>query len=181
MVAHVFLIGPSLQAAPVELAQVAQAGALFLVAQHVHALIGVKLVGNILNAEFGFQQVVVPAGGNAQGLVAALVGGGAHLVPGQVMARAAAGEEILEFPARLVIVGFAGGAPVGQGQALGGQGGGGVYSVGMAVGAVIGPQFSLGEQFVGGRGKFRPLAVGDDGAANAVAPHAHRGEARIDL
>lgn len=83
------MVSPCFEHAPVVLAEVAQVDALLLVVEHVHALAGVELIRHVLIAELGFDQVVAAAHGEAEGVGAAFVGGGADFVQSQGVSDAA--------------------------------------------------------------------------------------------
>ena len=74
-VAGFLVVCPRLQLPPVELALVAQVEVVAVVARHVHALVGVVLVGNVLHTQFQLQQMGIAAQRKTQRVVAGVVAG----------------------------------------------------------------------------------------------------------
>jgi hypothetical protein len=150
-VVHLFLVGACLQRSPVKLAGVAQIHAALGVVQHVHALVRVELERHVLKAQLGLEQVVVVLERQAHGLVARVIGGGAHFVARQVVP-GTAGEVVgLEVGTGGVVVGLAGGAAVADVEGIRGMGDGHVGATRLVVAPVEGTDFALGDALAGWR------------------------------
>ena len=165
-----------LQAAPVELAQVAQVDALLGVVGHVHALVGEQLLRHVLVAQGQFQQVFAQLVGQAEFMVTALEGGGSHLVQPGPLAQAPGGAAVLELATRRVVVGLAVAAGIADVELLGGMQRREVAATRIIVAAIETTHLALAQAGGARRGKLRGHTVGDDGAANAVAAHADRAD-----
>ena len=181
VVIDLFIVCTRLQRAPVELAEIAQVHALLVVVEHIHALIRVELVRHVLNADFSFEQVIVFIERQSQAVVARLIGGGANFVVRQGMPDATGEIIILEISARGVIVGLAGRAAIADARPLGGIGGRNIGAARLVVAAVESTNLTLGDGTLPGRCKFRYARLGDNRPADAVTPHAHRRNTRINL
>ena len=187
-VLDVLMVDARLQLAPGEVAEVAQVHALLVVAEHVHALVRPQLLGQILQAELGLDQVGAAAERHPQRVVAGVVGGRADFVGRQGVARAAceAGgrsrdeEPVLEVAAGVVVVRLRDGAGVGDVESLGRVGGCRVGAFGIAVAAVVGADLALDQAAFARLGKFGVGGLGDDRAADAVAADADRRDPGVD-
>ena len=102
-VVHVLVIDLGLEVAPGEVAGVVEIEVLLLVAEHVHALVGEELLGDVLVTELGLDEVAARLPGQIQVLVAAVIGRGTDHVQGQGMVEPARGRGALEVATRLVI------------------------------------------------------------------------------
>jgi len=118
LVPGMLVVHPGFQLAPVVEPRIAQVELIALVAGHVHVLVGETLIGNILGAHFQIHHVVAVAGGDVDGLVARLVGGGAHRIPGNPMGTGGGVEGLvprLKIAPRLIVVRFRRGTVEGDG------------------------------------------------------------------
>ncbi|MPM65935.1 hypothetical protein SDC9_112839 [bioreactor metagenome] len=175
------MVSPCFEHAPFELAQIAQIDALLLIVEHVHALVGVELVGHILITELGFDQMVATAQGEPEGMRAALVGGRSDFVESQAVADAAGRRVLPEIAAGLVVVGLGQRPGVADAEVFGGQRGRHVAADGVVVAAGEGADLALGQRALPRCRKLRRRSFGDDGTTNAVAAHADRRDACEDL
>ena len=173
------MVGPRLELAPAVLALVAQVELVAVVARHVHALVGVVLVGNVLQAQAHFDKVLITAKGIRERMVAGLVARRSHLVAPQPLRWLVAGGRAggLEVAGRLVVVGLGGGAVVAQAHLLGGVGGREVEAHAVAIAAIKSASLALDAPALAGEGEFGRGRVDLDGGANAVTAHADRGNA----
>ena len=178
-VACALVVHACLQLAPAALALVAQVELLAVVAGHVHALVGKVLVGNVLHAQAQIDHILRAAPGQAEAVVAREVAAGADLVATQpalgLVGRCRACG--LEVAGRAVVVRLRHRAVVAQAELFGGVGGAGMAAFGVAVAAAPDAHFAFAQRARTGRGKGGWQRFDLDGGTNAVAAHAHRGDA----
>ena len=86
-----------------------------------------------------------------------------------------------EFATCGVVVRLAGGTNVADIEAVGGVAAREVDAVGCVVAAVERTRLAFDDGALARRGKFWRARLGNDGAANAVATGAHRGDASVNL
>jgi len=180
VVIDLLVIGAGLQLAPAELAQIAQVDTALVVVEHVHALVGIQLVRDVLRAELGFEQLAGAADGDAQLIVVGFIGGGADLIPRQRVAGPAGFPVILEVATGVVIVGLGDGAGIVEAEPVGGVGGVEMAVHGIAVAAVTAADLALGQALLAVLGEFRQGRLDHDGAADRISADAHRRDAGID-
>ena len=173
------VIHAGIQVTPGELALPVQIEALFGVAQHVHALVGVELFGHILIAERQVEPLLVAAPGHAQKVVAHVVGRGADHVAPQVLAGIAGGGEALEVASGLVIVGLGQAAVVADGKGVGAVMRRETQILAAAVGAVARADLAAGDGLAR-RGELWRGGFHVDRAADGIAANGHGRHARID-
>ncbi len=133
---RIFMIGPRFQLAPVVLPLVAQVDLLAVVAGHVHALVGPALVGNVLQAQFQFEQMIFMARGQGDRLVGRLVHAGADFVGIDDVPIIGVDIGRLEIVAGMVIVGLHRRTTVGHAHLFAGDRRRQVAATGIAVAAV---------------------------------------------
>ncbi|OIQ68012.1 hypothetical protein GALL_504000 [mine drainage metagenome] len=156
-----------------------QVHALFGVAQHVHALVGIELIGHVLIAQSEFEQLVAVAPRQPQRVVAHVVGGGPDDIAPQGVAGAAGGRGCPEIAAGGIVVGLGVAAVVVDGERRGAVIGIQSYIAGIAVVAPAGADLAAGDGLTR-CSESRRLGVDDNGATDRIAAHRDGRHAGVD-
>ncbi len=180
-VIDLLVIDTGLQRAPAKAAGPAQVDPLLLVVEQVHALVRVELLGHVLVADLGLEQVVTGLHREPEAVVARLVGGGADLVQWQRVTRAPGRRSGLEIAARGVVVRLAPGTAVVDAECLGCIGRAQVPADCRVVAAVEGPDLALGQAAAARCRELGFQGLGNDRAADAVTADADGGDSGEDL
>ncbi|MCY1537638.1 hypothetical protein D9M68_731420 [compost metagenome] len=131
----------------------------------------------MLVTELEFQQILAQLERHAQVMVFLLVGAGGHFIQRRAAADLAGAGAVLEVVAGHVVIGLAVAAGITNVEHIVGMGGREVAATRIVIAAQEGAHLTLVDARRPRRGELGLDALGDDGATDAVATDADRGDA----